>query len=291
VPVRKKNPTPRVQNNEMTCSDVRPLLGELLDGELSAETLAAVEAHLAHCGACRAEYAELQELVGGLRRDPRAAAPAELWTAIERRLEAASGAPADPPVRIRLARFVSGRRLATAASLLLAVGLGWLALQGPWAAPAGAAQIDFRPVLEQADGDIQAGIAALLARHGGHAVTPEEAAELMRVRVAAPDELPGGLTLRSLHVLHMGRHHKALAWHYSGPAGQLLILQCPPKIEKRYGNRECVACRLGGHNGHGVQVGKLRLMHSESANLCLCVVTTLGEQDLEAAMEAVKVEF
>jgi hypothetical protein len=114
----------------------------------------------------------------------------------------------------------------------------------------------------------------------------------MKVRIHGPDELPGGLRLESRYVLNMGHHHRALAFHYAGPRGQLLLLQCPPRIQKDYGSYECLPCRVGSHDGHGVRVGKLYLMHMMSDNVCVCVVSTLGEtSELPAALDSVRIEF
>jgi anti-sigma factor RsiW len=49
--------------DELTCQWVVELLDDHLDGMLSAEERAAVEAHLADCGSCRAYLAQLRAVV------------------------------------------------------------------------------------------------------------------------------------------------------------------------------------------------------------------------------------
>ncbi len=279
----------------MSCDEVKSWLGELLDGELSAELRPAVEQHLDECPACRSEYESLQSMAAELARSPDAELPAGLWTAIEKRLDAATAVPV-PSIRpgTRRTRIyqLARRPLAAAALVVLAVGLGWLVWSAPWTSTAMAAQIDFRPLLEQSDGDIEAGILALIQAYGGEEVSLADGANRMRVRVQAPGELPGGLRLKSRYLLNMGRHHRALAFHYTGPDGHLLLLQCPPHIQKDFGNYECLPCRVGSHDGHGVRVGKLYLMHMMSENVCVCVVSTLDERsELPAALDAVKIDF
>ncbi len=280
----------------MSCDEVKTRLGELLDGELSKEQRTTVEQHLNDCPTCRAERNLLSTMVAGISRQPDASLPAVLWDSIEERLdEVPSNATpiivADPKRgwAFRLAR----RPLAAAAVILLAVGFSWLAVNAPWESRAMAAQIDFRPLLEQADGDVAAGIRALMETDGGEQLTEAQAADRMTVRVHAPDELIGELRLDSRYLLNMGHHHQALAFHYTKPSGDhLLLLQCPPGVEKDYGNHECLPCSIGSHGGHGVRVGKLYLMHMMSDNVCVCIVSTLDEHgELPAALEGVKIDF
>lgn len=278
------------------CETIRSQLGPFVDGELSDAEREQVQGHLAACAACRQELARLDGLTRRLGDGMAVTAPAGLWAAIEQRLgEAAAAVATEPKLRppdrswvLRIAR----KPLAAAAVLLLVVGLGWLATNAPWETPAMADQLDFRPLLERADGDIGAGIQALMQAYGGEAITAAEASRRMRVRVTAPEQLPQSLQLEQRYLLNMGRSHQALAFHYAGSGEEhLLLLQCPPDVEKDYGNFECVACSVGDHHGHGVQVGKLHLMHMASENVCVCVVSTLDESALGQALDAVQISF
>jgi predicted anti-sigma-YlaC factor YlaD len=110
-----------------TCPEVQDRLEEYLAGTLGDAQRAEVEAHLAGCAACAADYQAaraLAPLVGAL---PRVREPApELWDGIARRLEAG---PA------RYGRFVAAPAWALAAGLLLALGVGatagWVATRRP----------------------------------------------------------------------------------------------------------------------------------------------------------------
>jgi anti-sigma factor RsiW len=100
----------------MDCADVWEVLEEYRRRELSAETAAAVEAHLAGCPACRRLLAESEALAGRIRALPRPPAPPALVRAV-RRLDGARGGR-------------RGRRwpwVAAAAVVLVALGLAaWL---------------------------------------------------------------------------------------------------------------------------------------------------------------------
>jgi len=277
----------------MNCENVQPRLGELLDGELRDEERRTLERHLAECAHCRAEYESMRRLTAALSEPPAHDVPREqIWTAVERRLRG------EARRRSRQRRFFLGggpppwRPLASAAVIVLAIGVGWLLLGGPWASTAVAGQIDFRPLLQRADGDIQAGIEALLRAHGGQKVSRTEAARRIRVRLAATDRLPHDLVLKSTYLLNLGGQHRALALHYGGPAGQLLLLQCPPGVRKNYGGRECLPCQIGSARGHITRVGRLRLAHFDSPNVCICIVSTLDERrDLPEVFEALRIDF
>jgi anti-sigma factor RsiW len=53
----------------MICTDLTPLLSDLLDGDLPADARAAAEAHLAACAGCRGEYRALRRTVRFVRRN------------------------------------------------------------------------------------------------------------------------------------------------------------------------------------------------------------------------------
>lgn len=83
------------------CEDYLELISAGLDGELTAEESAALEAHLAQCSACRAaqeELAALQAQVAALRAEP----PADLTEQIMARVRAEAAPipfPAERPAR------------------------------------------------------------------------------------------------------------------------------------------------------------------------------------------------
>lgn len=270
------------------CERTRSRLGECLDNEADGPARAETEAHLAACAACSEEFRRLRALGAALAAMPRKNAPrAELWAAISERLDRQAAICG----RRSLAPSAA-RRLASAAAVVLAIGLALFAFSGSGSAVAVAAQVDFRPLLSRADGDIGAGIRALMQAHGGRPISLERARQCMKVRVHSPDRLPAQLRLDGLYLLNMGRSHRSLGFHFVGPRGQLLLLQCPPGIQKRYGDRECMACTAGGREGQVVRAGALRLMHFESENVCICVVSSLDEgTDLPAVLESIRIDY
>ncbi|MBI5066908.1 MAG: zf-HC2 domain-containing protein [Deltaproteobacteria bacterium] len=103
----------------MSCRDVAPLLSERASGVLAPADEARLAAHLAGCGACRAEADRLQDLAS-LLRVPEADPAEERGAAfLPARCAAAARAPA--PGRLRWA--TAGAAAALAVSLGVAAGV------------------------------------------------------------------------------------------------------------------------------------------------------------------------
>lgn len=119
----------------MDCKAVEEKLSAYLDGQLKAEELQLIAAHLEACPACRAELSSLEETVGLIRSLEPVNPPPELKERIMGRVQAVtsalgSGTPA-PGARAfflevlrRLGRWPAGGLAAVAAVLLLAVIVG-----------------------------------------------------------------------------------------------------------------------------------------------------------------------
>jgi autotransporter-associated beta strand protein len=124
----------------MLCEQARDHLSAYLDRELASELSSAVRAHLESCAGCRALLADLRATAGLLRALPVHRAPADLAGDVQREIERCTILPAaetahdtEPQERTLALRRVRlwPRALAVAASVLLVVGIGVLALLGP----------------------------------------------------------------------------------------------------------------------------------------------------------------
>ena len=124
----------------MLCEQAREHLSAYLDRELASELSVAVRAHLESCADCRALLADLRATAGLLRALPVHRAPADLAEDVQRQIERCIILPAaetahdtEPQERTLALRRVRlwPRALAVAASVLLVVGIGVLALLGP----------------------------------------------------------------------------------------------------------------------------------------------------------------
>jgi predicted anti-sigma-YlaC factor YlaD len=102
----------------MGCLDVQAELEAYVDGELSLERSALLEAHLASCRACQAELARLQAVAAALETWPLVMEPAQFTAQVMARVRPR---PAQPRFRLRWSDLVIslvGAGLAVAAILL-----------------------------------------------------------------------------------------------------------------------------------------------------------------------------
>lgn len=274
----------------MNCEQVQECLGQWLDGELSPESSATVTHHLAVCASCRTAAHDVRILTEPLKVRPQVELPHQLWSSIEHRLF-----PKNIPQTKAPAPITADRRwaiLGMAASLLFFAGVGgWMWSKGWFGGQALACAIDFRPLLEKADGDIEVGIQALIRANGGRSISLADAARVMTIRIHPPAELPARLKLVGTHMLRMGPRHRSLAFHFKGESGQLLLLQCPSNVRKDFGNYECLPCKLNADAEHPLRVGPLNLLHRRSANVCVCIVSTLSDDDLRNVMNAIPIDY
>jgi hypothetical protein len=121
----KNAPSPNPSSNDLSCSELRSVMGEVLDGRLARSEQTAARAHLLRCPECRREYARLEQLGAWTR----ALAQPRLGKDFQKELfarihsgEGASMAILPQSNRTRgFAFFASG--MATAAALLLSAWL------------------------------------------------------------------------------------------------------------------------------------------------------------------------
>jgi len=119
----------------MRCGAARGLFSRHLDGRLAEPDRAALEAHLAGCGACRAELARWEGAARALRGLGPTPPPAGL---ADRAFRAAVAAQPAPPLA---AWFVGTARRAILAGAVAAVA-AWLGALAAGSAPAPAAAED-----------------------------------------------------------------------------------------------------------------------------------------------------
>jgi len=119
----------------MQCSNVDNLLSAYLDGELSDQDRAAVEAHVRDCPSCASLLRSLKAASAMVSSLPRRTAPPDFAAGVLRRIEEVTGgaeaAPVPAPVRHRPKLVYLIPRYAAAAVVLLAVGaVGYVTLTG-----------------------------------------------------------------------------------------------------------------------------------------------------------------
>ena len=123
-------------------------LSEYLDGELAAAEHQALAAHLATCDACTATLAELREVIARAAALTPRPPQAELWPAIEPRLDRVTPVVKGPGTRVE-------RRFSFTLPQLAAAGLALIVMSGGavWVLQHGGAATDLPPVAATSEPD------------------------------------------------------------------------------------------------------------------------------------------
>ncbi|MBA2687757.1 MAG: zf-HC2 domain-containing protein [Gemmatimonadaceae bacterium] len=105
----------------MTCASVDDLLVDILEGDVSAETGAAVDAHVSECARCTALLREIGHVRESAAALPDLAPSSDLWKGIAARIETPVVVLGE---RKQIRRFASPLWMAAAASLLVVASSG-----------------------------------------------------------------------------------------------------------------------------------------------------------------------
>jgi hypothetical protein len=185
----------------VNCNRVNELLSAFHDAELAPEVRQAVAAHLEGCPKCAADLADYRRLSDVAARLTRPEPP-DQWAAIERQLAASSAAPRRSPSSFRL----PARRLAIAASVALAAGLGAAAYYG-WLSPSAVRDqhlaMNFDSFLSRFEEQPQVAEQVLLTSYNGRQVDFDEAARLLGYRPVMARGAPPGYVVDAVYVLDM----------------------------------------------------------------------------------------
>lgn len=190
----------------MKCSEVQSLLSAYHDGELPESARLRVESHLERCSTCSEElvaFGRLSQMAAALGNP---VPPKHLWSRVEEALDrSATGS------HLPKASGLSGRwrpraaqLLALAVAVLVAIGVGWFAIQHggvrsehhEFAAEFGHYLVEFRHSPDAAQ-------QFLLAKYESQRVAPEEAIHRVGYRPAVAGGLPPGYQIESQYVIKM----------------------------------------------------------------------------------------
>lgn len=116
--------------NDTTQHDWSERLSAFLDGDLSAEEMAATEAHLRECVGCRAVLTDLQALVASAPGYAGRAPDRDLWPGIARAIDASRLVPLPARRATRTHRFSLPQLIAASVAFaVLGGGSAWLMLR------------------------------------------------------------------------------------------------------------------------------------------------------------------
>jgi hypothetical protein len=186
----------------MNCSEVQELLSAYHDGELADDMRSRVSEHLGQCSDCAQRLAGFENLsvITGLLSTP--TPPTHIWSQLEQQLD--QQPTIRPATLVRGWSFPVSSRFALAATILIAVGIGWFSYQN-WFVPGEHRQFaaEFGHYLEEFRRDPDAAQHILLTKYRGQAVDVDQAIQQVGYRPAVADGLPDGYTVGSTYVMKM----------------------------------------------------------------------------------------
>ena len=191
----------------MKCQEARELLSAYYDDELSVDVRSSVAEHVQNCPDCGRELDVFQSLSGMAKGLDDPQPPARIWASIEAGLDADEGGTSI--VRPVQRQGWSPRKwrisaIATAATILLATGVVWIATHS-WHAPGhhGDFAAAFEEYVENFADSPQTAHNVLLAKFGGESVDMAEATRRLGYQPAVAGGLPDGYSLEATYVLKM----------------------------------------------------------------------------------------
>lgn len=192
----------------MNCSEIQQQLSAYHDSELNNEIRAAVAAHVADCQLCSSKLAEYARYSNSIRQLPQPKAPPAVWAGIKAKLHLDSDQTPGPAshTAIPVGRsWLTPGRLAVAASILVAISIGFWMVPQPESAGSHHAEfaITMDHYLKTLASDPHGAEQFLLGKYHGQTVDPENAIQLVGYRPAVASGLPDQYTLTSTSVIKM----------------------------------------------------------------------------------------
>ena len=185
----------------MNCLEVQEFLSAYYDGELCHDEATRVADHLADCSSCSDELALYEQLSGLSQKQTDPQVPAHLWDKLQVDLDKPT-VPITAYSRL-LQRSIGSRRLALAATILIAVGLGIVAFQMRLAPDHNHLAMNFSQYVEQFTKHPEEAQQLLLAKYYGKPMTLQEATNTLGYEPAAAKGIPPGYTIDKVYLLKM----------------------------------------------------------------------------------------
>lgn len=276
----------------MNCSRIKERLGAYLDGELPAGETQAVRDHLAACPRCPNELEALTGLSERLERaavaDSHVRAPAEIWRAIERRLNHTPDSPCGPAgFGPRWFERFFRRPMAVAAGLafFLGVGLLFTAVLDRAAPVAYASTIDYRILMDGVASNAKECIDRFLSHYRAEPIERSDTyAQAPHLSFDLPEQLPAGYTFVQAYRFPLAGANAIAATYEAGGQPLFLIFH---SAGDNISGPQGTACRIGDLRASQMEAGPWTLVHVADETTCHCVLSTLDDEELTAVAWAV----
>lgn len=269
----------------MNCLQIQEALSAFCDDELTDEMRSRVSKHLGRCPDCTGELTAFEKVSEIARTLDSPVPPDHLWSNLEKELDCqtvgiqpASGKSLIAHRRpVKNATSLTLRRWALAATVLIAVGMGWLVYQRLTQHGHDSLAVDFSHYLEEfaeSPGNAQQ---ILLAKYDGRPITFQEANNVLGYEPLAAKGLPPGYSVDQVYLLKMPCCTCAQVVCKNSAGDSIAIFEHDIEQPVWFGDRPAIECTCEGVPTGVTQIGdRLAATWKEGARY----VTIVGASDL-----------
>ena len=267
----------------MNCSEVQTRLSAYHDSELPEDEAAQVAAHLANCSSCAAELATFEQLSGLSRKLTDPPIPAHMWEDLQAKFQ--GGKERTQILGWFKSKGATGRLLALAATILIALGIGVVTYRS-WFAVGGHDHLadNFDVFLDEFESQPDDAQQVLLVNYEGRPTTLQEAVNVLGYEPVAAKRLPPECSIDKVYLLKMPCCTCAQITCRNESGHHLAIFEHDSDQPVWFGDRPSVSCLCHGVPTSVVQVGnKLAATWKEGKRF----ITIVGANNLEEVTEFV----
>ncbi len=185
----------------MNCSETQETLSLFYDKQLSQDATARVADHTTNCSSCKDELAFFQQLSKLSRELADPPVPTCICQELQEKLN--TTARSREAILPLFQNKVLARRLALAATILVAVGMGTIAYQAWFSAGYNQLAVNFSPYLEKFIKRQDEAQQIFLAKYNGRPIALTEASNILGYEPVAANGLPPGYSVQEVHLLTM----------------------------------------------------------------------------------------
>lgn len=253
--------------------DMYHRIGPWLDGELSPQEAAEFEQAMQSDPVLAAEVEQLKSMTERIAQLPQASLVVPPWSQLKARLDLPSSQTivASPQSGRSVIGWIRRHARFAAAACVALVLIGVLSI-GLIDRTSHAATVDFGPLLSAQETSLDAGLADFLRSVNAKAIDVPPRSDLHFDPLGPQSQ---GRKLVQSYQFHLaGKPAYCFVYQDTGPG--IVIIQCPPDVNKLHGKWQCDhGYDLGSHREHMVEMGTWRLAHLERPGFCVCVFSTL----------------
>lgn len=235
-----------MSEHEMTCKKTQSLLSHFYDGQLDENQRKTVSEHLGKCLECSAILDDCKQLSSLIKATETPEPPADLWAKIQSDMDGTAAIPS-PLVLITSTRRLMARPWLIAASLLITLGLGIVAIQSRSHVHQHAlVSVEFDEYLDSYATSPRQALQDLFSEYPKRTVSVEAATKQVGYRPVVANSLPSGYAVESIQLLKMPCCECVKTICRSESGAPFVVFEHDADQAIWFGNRHQRQCDCGG---------------------------------------------